>query len=85
MSSRQSGTGQRFGIRRPGSARPFLSDAYSLPEGFDEGRHHQLELWENFLRHFGLDAPLDCSAFPAPKEAASPGPRPGPIGLIAGS
>jgi heptosyltransferase II len=83
LEARAAGCPQRFGIRRPGRGRPLLSEAYSLPGGFDEGRHHQLELWENFLRHFGLDAPLDCSPFPPPARPAAPGR--GPIGLIAGS
>jgi heptosyltransferase-2 len=79
------GCPQRFGIRRTGKDRPLLTAAYAVPEGFDEARHHQLELWENFLRHFGLEAPLDCSPFQAaaPAGAGAPGPR--PIGLIAGS
>jgi ADP-heptose:LPS heptosyltransferase/lauroyl/myristoyl acyltransferase len=73
---------QRFGIRRPGRSRPLLTAAYRPPDGFDEGHHHQLELWENFLRHFGLDAPLDFSPLAA---APTDTPRRGPIGLIAGS
>jgi heptosyltransferase-2 len=71
---------QRFGIQRPGRSRPLLTATYRPQEGFDEAHHHQLELWENFLRHFGLEAPPDFSPF-APEAAA---PR-GPIGLIAGS
>jgi heptosyltransferase II len=86
LEARLAGCPQRFGIVRPGRSRPFLSDAYVLPAGFDEAHHHQLELWENFLRHFGLNAPLDCSPF---AEGASGGaaadPRKRPIGLIAGS
>jgi ADP-heptose:LPS heptosyltransferase len=86
LEARAAGCPQRFGIVRPGGSRALLSDAYLLPAGFDEARHHQLELWENFLRHFGLDAPLDCSPFElgAPAAAAA-GARKRPIGLIAGS
>jgi heptosyltransferase II len=78
--ARLSGARQRFGIVRPGKWRPLLTHAYRVPAGFDEHAHHQLELWENFLRHFGLDAapnqkPLDV---PAPD-------TPTTIGLIAGS
>ena len=82
LEARASGCPQRFGIARPGKGRPFLTHTYRLPEGFDEARHHQLELWENFLRHFGLDSPPDCSPLPwgGPRIAGS-----GPIGLIAGS
>ena len=60
----------------------------ALPAGFDESRHHQVELWENFLRHFGLDARPDFSPFPAHAPGPAdrpPAPRPAPIGLIAGS
>jgi heptosyltransferase-2 len=45
---------QRFGLVRPGKPRPLLSHAYRVPVDFDEQRHHQLELWGNLLRHFGL-------------------------------
>ncbi len=49
-----SGTRQRFGMIRPGKSRPLLSHAYRVPAELDERNHHQLEVWENFLRHFGL-------------------------------
>ncbi len=71
---------QRFGIVRPGRSRPLLSHAYRVPGDFAEEGHHQLELWENFLRHFGLDVPLDRSPLPLPPNL----PRT-PIALIAGS
>jgi ADP-heptose:LPS heptosyltransferase/lauroyl/myristoyl acyltransferase len=82
LEARFAGCPQRFGVARPGKGRPLLSSTYPVPAGFDEARHHQLELWENFLRHFGLNAPLDLAPFPAaaPTERAL-----GPIGLIAGS
>lgn len=72
---------QRFGLVRPGKRRPLLTHRYLLPADFDEARHHQLELWENLLRHFGLNASADRTpvAQPAAGSAA------GPIGLIAGS
>src|SRR5262249_54861055 len=54
------GCRQRFGIIRPGRLRPLLSHAYAVPAEFDERSHHQLELWENLLRHFGLNSPPDC-------------------------
>ncbi len=53
------GCRQRFGLVRPGKPRPLLSHAYRVPADFDERTHHQLALWELFLRHFGLLAPLD--------------------------
>ncbi|MFT3870363.1 MAG: glycosyltransferase family 9 protein [Nibricoccus sp.] len=52
------GCRQRFGILRPGKHRPLLTRTYAVPANFDEREHHQLELWENFLRAFGLDGPL---------------------------
>jgi ADP-heptose:LPS heptosyltransferase len=80
---------QRFGIVRPGRHRPLLTHAYRVPGGFDESRHHQVELWDNFLRHFGLDARMDFSPFPAhaigTEQPDPPTPRAAPIGLIAGS
>jgi ADP-heptose:LPS heptosyltransferase len=82
LEARLAGCPQRFGILRPGGSRPFLTAVYKVPGGFDEARHHQLELWENFLRHFGLNAAPDCSSFrrPSPADGAR-----GAIGLIAGS
>jgi ADP-heptose:LPS heptosyltransferase/lauroyl/myristoyl acyltransferase len=75
------GAPQRFGLVRPGRRRPLLTDAYRVPAAFDEARHHQLELWENFLRHFGLREAPDRTPW-----EARPGPAlTGPIGLIAGS
>jgi heptosyltransferase-2 len=74
---------QRFGLRRPGRPRPLLSHGFSLPEGFDERRRHQVELWELYLRHFGLAATPDFT----PLRPAEFTPPPGPpvIGLICGS
>lgn len=80
------GCPQRFGIQRPGKRRPLLTHAYRLPPAFDEEHHHQIELWGDFLRHFGLEAQPDCSPFPVPgRRDTHPGTGPGPIGLIAGS
>lgn len=73
---------QRFGILRPGKRRPLLTHHYVVPADFDERQHHQLELWENFLRAFGLNSPLDRQ----PKTPNAKGPNPQlVIGLIAGS
>jgi len=76
------GCRQRFGLVRPGKPRPLLSHAYRAPADFDERTHHQLELWENFLRHFGLDAPPDRSPLSALRSQLS---TRQPIGLIPGS
>lgn len=59
LEARLAGCRQRFGLVRPGKSRPLLSHAYHVPTDFDERTHHQLELWENFLRHFGLDRPSE--------------------------
>jgi len=53
-----SGCRQRFGIVRGGRRRPLLTASYRLPEGLDEGGIHQIELWERFLRAFGLEGPV---------------------------
>jgi len=71
---------QRFGVRRPGRRRPLLTHTYELPADFKEQEHHQIELWENFLRHFGLSLPLDRT----PLHSAIRDPQ-SAIGLIAGS
>jgi heptosyltransferase II len=74
-----SGCRQRFGIVRPGKNRPLLPQAYRVPPTFDEREQHQLKLWEDFLRHFGLAAPLSLAPLPRPPAAGSE------IGLICGS
>jgi heptosyltransferase-2 len=74
---------QRFGIIRPGRPRPLLTHAFRVPLKFDEAAHHQLELWENFLRHFGLASAPDRRSIawlPTSGTAARQ-----PIGLIPGS
>jgi heptosyltransferase-2 len=80
IEARLLGCRQRFGIVRPGKARPLLSHSYRVPDTFDEANHHQVRLWEDFLRHFGLEAPPDFR----PAETR-PVPPSGPIGLIPGS
>jgi lipopolysaccharide heptosyltransferase II len=79
-----SGCRQRFGLVRPGKFRPLLSHAYRLPEEFDERTHHQLELWENFLRHFGLNVPPDRTPLQLSALSSQPAAFHA-IGLIAGS
>lgn len=92
------GCRQRFGLVRPGKKRPLLSHRYRVPADFDERTHHQLELWQNFLGHFGLAAALDRAPLQMTKdqgpetrdssisELRSPiSGAPAPIGLIPGS
>lgn len=82
LEARLTGCRQRFGIIRPGKRRPLLSHAYSVPTGFDERHHHQLELWTQFLTHFGLNVPPDTT----PLSVLNPTQTTPPIlGLIAGS
>jgi heptosyltransferase-2 len=74
-----SGCRQRFGIVRPGKSRPLLSHAHRVPRTFDESAQHQLKLWEDFFRHFGLEAPLSREPLVAPTTGSTA------IGLICGS
>jgi heptosyltransferase II len=74
-----SGTRQRFGIVRRGKPRPLLSHHYELPAGFDEKAHHQLDVWRNFLCHFGLVGTIDLLPVGATAAERSR------IGLICGS
>jgi len=75
------GCRQRFGIVRPARPRPLLSHRYPVPPDYDESAHHQLELWEGFVRHFGLAEPLDRSPLAEPP----PSPQELRLGLIPGS
>lgn len=75
------GCRQRFGMLRPGKWRPLLSHAYRVPADYAEPEHHQLELWTDFLRSFGLAAEPDRTPFSLPGLRAGSG----EIGLICGS
>src|SRR5207244_9274201 len=77
------GCRQRFGIMRAGRPRPLLTHAFQLPAAYDERIHHQIELWEDFLRHFGLVAPINLS--PVSSREAQAGVASLPIALIPGS
>ncbi len=82
IEARLTGCRQRFGLVKPGRRRPLLTHRYEVPKDFDERQHHQLELWENFFRHFGLLQPADRMSL------ARPGLSPNDtrvIGFIAGS
>jgi ADP-heptose:LPS heptosyltransferase/lauroyl/myristoyl acyltransferase len=82
LEARLTGCRQRFGLVRPGKHRPLLSHAYRVPADFDERTHHQLELWEIFLRHFGLNAAADRTPISNLESEIS---NPHPIALICGS
>lgn len=78
------GARQRFGLVRAGKPRPLLTHRFTLPAGYDESRNHQLALWTDFLRRFGLEQPADLtplqlSALSSQHSASAP------IGLICGS
>jgi ADP-heptose:LPS heptosyltransferase len=90
MESWLTGCRQRFGLIRPGRRRPLLTHRYCVPPNFDESTRHQLELWENFLGHFGLTQPADRTPLrpplaPTDNRTASPAAAKPPIGLICGS
>ena len=72
---------QRFGILRQGRRRRLLTHRYVVPADFDERQHHQLELWENFFRAFGLSGQLDRT----PLASRPSAPADSVIGFIAGS
>jgi heptosyltransferase II len=76
------GCPQRFGMIRPGKPRPLLTHAYRVPADFDEPTHHQLQLWQNFLQHFGLSRKPDREPTIATQKSSEPQL---PIGLIPGS
>jgi lipopolysaccharide heptosyltransferase II len=76
------GCRQRFGMVRPGKPRPLLTHAFRAPSDFDERTHHQLELWENFLHHFGLNRKPAREPVTAAQKTST---QQFPIGLIPGS
>jgi len=80
-------TPQRFGIARPGKPRPFLTHRYALPPDYDEAQHHQLDLWRDFLSHFGLeDPPVLTPYLTAHQRVCRQIQEPAaPLGIIAGS
>jgi ADP-heptose:LPS heptosyltransferase/lauroyl/myristoyl acyltransferase len=78
------GAPQRFGLVRPGRPRPLLTHGYPVPAGFDEAGRHQTELWEAFLRAFGLHAPITHAPLRHPGWSGPAGAA-DRIGLIAGS
>ena len=73
---------QRFGIRRRNKWRPLLTGAWHVPPGFDEKQNHQLLLWENFLRAFGLAQSPDRSPLQSAAKNSKTEIR---VGLIVGS
>ena len=82
------GCPQRFGIQRSGKMRPLLSNVWKIPAELDEDEVHQTQVWESYLRHFGLNEEIrkspvrfECDSGPEfnqQREAPN-------IGLICGS
>jgi len=75
---------QRFGLARPGKPRRLLTHRFKLSRGYDEAQHHQLELWTDFLGHFGLERPADLTPLKLPARGSQLSPV-APVGLICGS
>ena len=65
------GAPRRYGVLRPGRRRPLLTHAYSATQEDIAG--HQTNLWESFLRHFGMESELDLSPFSLPRPAEPTG------------
>ena len=85
VEARLTGVRQRFGVVRHGRRRPLLSASYHVQADFHEREHHQLELWENFFRHFGLEAALDRTPLGASVATGASTQEGLRIGFIAGS
>jgi heptosyltransferase II len=89
IEARLTGCRQRFGVVRHGKPRKLLTHAYAVPPEFSEASHHQLELWENFFRRFGLAGELDRTPLSLPvapeREELLPSSKQHWVGLIAGS
>jgi len=79
------GARQRFGLVRRGHPRPLLTHRFELPADYDEAQNHQLVLWTDFLRHFGLEQPAELSALRLSTLNPPPSTSDRPIGLICGS
>jgi len=61
---RLAGAEQRFGIVRPGTERPLLTDAWRPPLDLDEETLHRIDFWSRFLAHFGLAEEPDTTPVP---------------------
>jgi ADP-heptose:LPS heptosyltransferase/lauroyl/myristoyl acyltransferase len=82
LEARLTGCRQRFGLVRRGGWRPLLTHTARPPSGLDETRCHQFELWNEFLRHFGLHAAPDRTPLASGLAPDTPGLV---VGLICGS
>ncbi len=75
-------TPQRFGMLRPGKSRPLLTHNWQVPTDIDEAKIHQTDVWEKFLRHFGLHGDINYQPF---ENDTKKNPHNKIIGLICGS
>lgn len=83
LEARLIGAPQRFGMLRPNKHRPLLTHCWQVPEQLDERLKHQMDVWERFLKHFGLACPPDRTAlYPSPIRPEKAALR---LGLICGT
>ena len=68
----------RLGMLRSGKRRPLLTKPWPVPADLDETQCHQLGVWEQMFRAYGLLGDLDRKPFP--RESGGEG-----IGLICGT
>ncbi len=68
---RMTGAEQRFGLVRPGTRRPHLTDAWRPPPDLDENSVHKVDFRNRFLEHFGLAEQADFAPAPGWAGAAS--------------
>lgn len=76
------GCPRRYGLVLPGRRRPLLTHTYNPPHSHtEEGREiHQVRIWEQMLKYFGLDQDLNFSPIVLPVEK-----NPAKIGIMPGS
>lgn len=50
---------RRYGMRWPGTTRSLLTDVFKIDPGWDESKNHQVDLWSEYFKHFGLEGEID--------------------------
>ncbi len=55
---------QRMGMIRPGKRRLLLTDGWHLPNDVDETARHQMDVWEEMFRAYGLREAVDRTPLP---------------------
>ena len=61
LESRLINAPRRYGICYPGTNRALLTHSFKVDLGWDDRKIHQVALWEEFLRYFGLQGTIDFS------------------------